>query len=111
MRPVLFYLGDLPIPSFWAMSFLAFFVGLLVIRRQIVERGYDVLRAYDLVLWAYVGGWIGARLFIIPTGLEYFLADPFAFLFSSSGWVWYGGVVRRGRGVLLWGRVAAPALA
>lgn len=122
MRPVLFYLGDLPIPSFWAMSFLAFFVGLLVIRRQIVERGYDVRLAYDLVLWAYVGGWIGARLFIIPTGLEYFLADPFAFLFSSSGWVWYGGLIGGAVAVLLWahfaglplltaGDITAPALA
>jgi phosphatidylglycerol:prolipoprotein diacylglycerol transferase len=41
----------------------------------------------------YVGGWIGARLFLIPTGWQYLVEDPFAFLFSSSGWVWYGGVV------------------
>ena len=78
MRPVLFYIGDIAIPSFWAMAFLGFFVGLLVIRRDIVERGYDVRLAYDLVLWAYVGGWIGARLFVIPTGWNYFVEDPIA---------------------------------
>src|SRR4030095_10246212 len=96
MRPVLFHLGDLPIPSFWAMSLLAFCVGLLVIRRDVVERGYDVRIAYDLVLWAYVGGWIGARLFVIPSGWSYFVEDPIAFLLSSSGWVWDRGPLPRG---------------
>jgi phosphatidylglycerol:prolipoprotein diacylglycerol transferase len=122
MRPVLFHLGDIAIPSFWAMAFLAFFIGLLVIRRDIVERGYDVRLAYDMVLWAYVGGWIGARLFVIPTGWTYFVEDPIAFLFSSSGWVWYGGLIGGAAGVLGWARsagmpaavagdVMAPALA
>jgi phosphatidylglycerol---prolipoprotein diacylglyceryl transferase len=110
MRPVLFTLGDIAIPSFWAMAFLAFFVGLLVIRRDIVERGYDVRLAYDMVLWAYVGGWIGARLFVIPTGWSYFVEDPIVFLLSSSGWVWYGGLVGGAVGVLwLARRVGMPA--
>ena len=111
MRPVLFHLGDLAIPSFWAMAFLGFFVGLLVVRRGVVERGYDVRVAYDLVLWAYVGGWIGARLFVIPSGWNYFVEDPFGFLFSSSGWVWYGGVVGGTVAVLWWARRAGIPLA
>jgi phosphatidylglycerol:prolipoprotein diacylglycerol transferase len=122
MRPVLFYIADIAIPSFWAMAFLGFFVALLVIRREMIERGYDVRYAYDFVLWAYVGGWIGARLFVIPAGWNYFVADPIGFLLSSSGWVWYGGVVGGAVGVLWWARtvgipaavagdIAAPALA
>ena len=54
--------------------------------------------AYDMVLWAYVGGWVGARLFVIPAGWNYFVDDPIAFLLSGSGWVWYGGLDRRRRG-------------
>ncbi len=122
MRPVLFHLGAIPIPSFWAMAFLGFFVGLLVVRRGVVERGYDLRFAYDLVLWAYVGGWIGARLFVIPSGWNYFVEDPLAFLLSSSGWVWYGGVIGGAVAVLWWahrvgmplavaGDIMAPALA
>ena len=123
MRPVLFHIGDIAIPSFWAMAFLGFFVGLLVVRRDMIERGYDVRYAYDMVLWAYVGGWVGARLFVIPTGWNYFVEDPIAFLLSSSGWVWYGGVDRRRRrGAVLGAQrvgipvavvadIAAPALA
>ena len=29
MRPVLFHLGDIAVPSFWAMSFLGFLAALL----------------------------------------------------------------------------------
>jgi len=122
MRPVLFHLGDLAIPSFWVMAFLGFFIGLLVVRRGVVERGYDERMAYDMVLWAYVGGWVGARLFVIPTGWTYFVEDPIAFLLSSSGWVWYGGVIGGTVAVLWWARsvrmplaiaadIMAPALA
>jgi phosphatidylglycerol:prolipoprotein diacylglycerol transferase len=111
MRPILFSLGDLPVPSFWAMAFLAFFVGLLLLRREVVERGYDVRYAYDLVLWAYVGGWAGARLFVIPTGWNYFVEDPVLFLTSSSGWVWYGGLIGGAVAVLAWARsVGMPLL-
>jgi phosphatidylglycerol:prolipoprotein diacylglycerol transferase len=122
MRPVLFHIGEIAIPSFWMMAFLGFFVGLLVVRRAVLERGYDVRAAYDMVLWAYVGGWIGARLFVIPSGWNYFVEDPIAFLLSSSGWVWYGGVVGGTVAVLGWahstgmplavaGDIMAPALA
>ena len=122
MRPILFHLGAIAIPSFWAMAFLAFFVALLVIRRDMHERGMPERQAYDMVLWAYIGGWVGARLFVIPTGWQYFVEAPVAFLLSGSGWVWYGGVIGGAVAVLVWARrvgipglviadVAAPALA
>lgn len=122
MRPVLFHIADIAIPSFWAMAFLGFFAAFLVIRRDLVERGYDVRDAYDMVLWAYIGGWVGARLFVIPAGWNYFVEDPIAFLLSGSGWVWYGGLIGGAVAVLSWARrvgipalviadVAAPALA
>lgn len=111
MRPILFHFGDIPIPSFWAMAFLGFFAALLVVRRDVTERGYDVRYAYDMILWAYVGGWVGARLFVIPAGWQYFVDDPIAFLLSGSGWVWYGGVVGGAVAVLWWARgVGMPAL-
>jgi len=103
MRPILFSLGELAIPSFWAAAFTGFFLAFLVLRSDVVRRGYDVDLAYDLTLYAYVGGWVGARLFLIPTGWQYFTENPISFLLSSSGWVWYGG--------LLGGVVAAWILA
>ena len=122
MRPILFHLGELPIPAFWTMALLGFVAAFFVVRADVLRRGYDVTLAYDMVLYAYIGGWVGARLFIIPTAWEYFVRDPIGILFSGSGWVWYGGVVGGGLAILLLARqrglpmrvlgdIAAPALA
>jgi phosphatidylglycerol---prolipoprotein diacylglyceryl transferase len=122
MRPVLFHIGDFAVPSFWVMAFLGFFFAFLVLRSEFGRRSYDDRLAYDVTLWAYIGGWIGARLFIIPTGWDYFVENPIAFLLSSSGWVWYGGVIGGAVAVTVWARrvrfplpvladIVAPALA
>lgn len=122
MRPVLFEFGDIAIPSFWAMAFLGFVLAFVVVRADLIRRGKPVVVAYDLILYAYVGGWVGARLFLIPTGWEYFRDDPLAFLLSGSGWVWYGGVIGGALAVYLMCRrhqlsllevadIAAPGLA
>lgn len=122
MRPILFRLGDFAVPSFWVMAFLGFFAAFLVVRSEIRRGGHDERYAYDIILYAYIGGWVGARLFIIPTGWVYFVEDPIAFLLSSSGWVWYGGLVGGATALCLWARheqfslavvadMAAPALA
>ena len=56
-------------------------------------RGTTSGAAYDLILWAYVGGFIGARLFLIVTAWDQFQRDPFELLLSGSGWVWQGGLI------------------
>lgn len=122
MRPVLFHIGDLAVSSFWTMAFLGFAVALGLAWFDLRRRGHDPGLAWDMTLWAYVGGWVGARLFLIPEAWSYFVEDPIAFLLSGSGWVWYGGVVGGAVAVSLWARrqglpllevgdVAAPALA
>lgn len=122
MRPTLFHLGDIPVGSFWVMAFLGFLVAFLVVRSEVLRRGLPAVLAYDITLAAYVGGWIGARLFMIPTGWDLFVDDPVGFLLSSSGWVWYGGAIGGAIGVILLGArrgvptlvlsdICAPALA
>lgn len=102
MLPTLFTLFGVPVSSFWTMVFLGFFASFLVVRAELRRHDYDPRLAYDIVLWAYVGGWTGARLFVIPAGWQYFVEDPVSFLLSSSGWVWYGGLFGGTAGVLLW---------
>src|SRR5262249_50280027 len=122
MRPILFHIGDIAVPSFWTMAFLAFLLGFFAIRAEVARRRLDPRFAYDITLWAYVGGWGGARLFIIPTRWKYFGEDPIGFLTASSGWVWYGGLIGGAAAVLIWARserlpalvvadIVAPALA
>ena len=121
MRPILLHLGELAVPSFWAAAFTGFLVAFLLLRSDVVRRGYEVDLAYDLTLYAYIGGWVGARLFLIPTGWQYFTQDPVSFLLSSSGWVWYGGLIggvvaawvlahQRHISLLVLADIAAPAL-
>src|SRR5574337_349734 len=93
MWPVLFHIGAVSVPSFWVAALLGFFVAFLAVRSDVVRRGYDADLAYDMFLYSYVGGWVGARLLLIPGNWAAFRADPIAFLLSSSGWVWYGGLI------------------
>lgn len=122
MRPILFHVGGTAVPSFWVTAFVGFLAAFFVVRNDIRRRGYDVELAYDMTLYAYVGGWVGARLFLIPTAWDIFRQDPIGFLLSSSGWVWYGGLIggtiavwllarQRKLPLLLFADIIAPALA
>jgi len=122
MRPVLFHIGDLAVSSFWTTALSGFLIAFLVVRRDCLRRGFGLDLAYDIVLYAYVGGWIGARLFLIPTAWDIFVSNPIGFLLSGSGWVWYGGIIggglamtrlakQRQLSMLTLGDIASPALA
>lgn len=122
MRPVLFHIGDIAVSSFWTTAFAGFVVAFLVVRRECLRRGYGMDLPYDMVLYAYIGGWVGARLFLIPTAWDIFVSNPIGFLLSGSGWVWYGGIIggglamtrvakQRRISMLELADVAAPALA
>ncbi len=93
MYPVLFELFGIPIEAFWVTVFLGFLAALFVVRAELIRQGHDGTAAYDLILWAYIGGFVGARLFMIVTAWPDFQRDPLGLLFSGSGWVWQGGVV------------------
>lgn len=122
MRPILFHVGETGIPSFWVAAFAGFFAAFVVVRSEVLRRGHSVDLAYDMILYAYVGGWLGARLFLIPSAWDLVVEDPLGFLLSGSGWVWYGGVIGGGLAMLSVARryslsllyladIAAPALA
>ena len=93
MYPVLFRIGTFEVQSFWVTVVLGFSAAWVAMRAELQRIGRRPELAYDLLLWAYIGGFIGARLFLIVTAWDVFVKDPFAFLFSGSGWVWQGGVL------------------
>ena len=93
MYPVLFDFFGFPIDAFWTTVFLGFLAALFVARSELKRQGHEPGAAYDLILWSYVGGFVGARLFLIVTEWEKFQADPLGLLFSGSGWVWQGGLI------------------
>ena len=93
MYPILFTVFGIPIDAFWASVATGFLVALWVVRSELRRQGHDPGAAYDLILWSYVGGFVGARLFLIVTAWEQFQQDPWGLLFGGSGWVWQGGVI------------------
>ncbi len=93
MIPVLIQLGPFTIYSFGAMMALGFLVSGYVVSLGMADKGLDPEDAWSLVLWAAVGGIIGARLLAILADWQTFLVHPWSTLLSGSGFVWYGGLI------------------
>lgn len=93
MYPVLFSLGPFTIYSYGVMMAIAFLTGSWVLGKELQRQGKDVNLASTLVLWAAVGGLIGARLLFIAEQWQVFLTNPWPFLYSGSGFTWYGGLI------------------
>ena len=92
MFPVLLKLGPITIYSFGAMMALAFLAAANVLARELGRRGYDPEFASKFVVWAAVGGLVGARIWSIFNDWHEFLQHPLHILLSGSGLVYYGGL-------------------
>lgn len=93
MYPVLFKIGPLSIYSlglFWALGALA---AVWILRLELKRYGYDREVAGSAVFAAAIAGLLGARLLFILEEWENFTRVPFAFIFSGSGFSWYGGLI------------------
>ena len=111
-----------PIYSFGLMMAIAFMAASAITGSELNRKGYDGEAASNLVVWAAVGGILGARLWNIAEDWTKFTSDPMGSLFSGSGFTFYGGLfggiiaVRYGmmRNNLPWGPTAdsaAPGIA
>ena len=95
MYPTIFDFGTLPGPiplpiavhSYGLMLALAFLTSMFIVQRELARRKLDPEFASSVILWIAVGGIIGAKLYSVV------LTGDLASLFSSSGLVWYGGLM------------------
>jgi phosphatidylglycerol:prolipoprotein diacylglycerol transferase len=92
MYPVLIRLGPLTIYSYGTMMAVAFLTAAYLTGRELERRGYSAELASRLVVWAAVGGLVGARAWSVANDIESFLQRPFHTLFGGAGFVWYGGL-------------------
>src|SRR5262249_50306956 len=72
---------------------LGFIAGAWVLGLELRRRGEDPDLASTFVLWAAVGGLIGARVLFLVEEWRAFLDNPWPLLFTGSGFVWYGGLI------------------
>jgi len=93
MYPVILNLGPLTIYSYGLMMAIAFLTAGYLTTQEMNRKGLKSELASSMVLWAAVGGLVGARLFEIFNDWNGFLADPIHFLISGSGFVFYGGLI------------------
>jgi prolipoprotein diacylglyceryltransferase len=62
--------------SFWVMVFLGFGASTMVTRAEFRRRAWIPASPTILILYAYVGGLVGARLFLVFSHWDRFVEDP-----------------------------------
>ena len=93
MYPILLRLGPITIYSYGLMMAIAFLAAGYLTGKELTRKGFDGELASSMVLWAAIGGLVGARLLAIVDDWSGFLADPLHSIFSGSGFVFYGGLI------------------
>lgn len=94
MRPVLLQFGDFKLYSFGLMAALAMIVpGLVLVRPLIRRRGATADFAYELIVAAAIGGFVGARIYYLIENYAAIKADFWGTAFGGIGFVWYGGLI------------------
>jgi phosphatidylglycerol:prolipoprotein diacylglycerol transferase len=122
MIPDVLHIGPIPIHLFGIFLALGFLAASHVLGLELGRKGWNPAHANSVILWAAVGGLVGARLWLVLEGWSDFVRAPAEFLLTGGGFVWYGGLVggalaltlyfrRHGIPWLLGADAAAPALA
>jgi phosphatidylglycerol:prolipoprotein diacylglycerol transferase len=101
MYPVLLQLGPITIYSYGVMMALGFLAAGWILGKEFQRQGKDPNLSSSLVLWAAIGGLVGARLLFLLEEWRAFVADPWPLLFTGAGFTWYGGLIG-GVGAVTW---------
>ncbi len=94
MIPDLFSIGPFTLHSFGLLVALALIVSAYFLSLDLASRGRNPALAWEIAIAAGVGGLVGARV-------DYLIQNGGGSLFSSTGLVWYGGVIGGALGVWL----------
>ncbi len=98
MQPEI-HLGPITLQTFGIMFALAFLAAGAILARRLQEWGKPTDWAYELILFALVGGLVGARGYWLVQNGE---SLSFGNVLGGSGLIWYGGLAGGIVAVLLW---------
>jgi len=93
MHPILFRVGPITIYTYGLFIFLGILVAYLITLREAKKEGIRKEIFSSLVFWILIFSFLGARIFYIFINFKDFLKTPFEFIFSRSGFVFYGGII------------------
>ena len=91
MIPILFKIGPITIYSYGLMMALGFIAADLLLVVECRRRKLTTDFAPSIVVWGAIGGLAGARLWDVCNKFSVYAQHPLSIIFSSSGFVWYGG--------------------
>ena len=97
-------LGPLTLQTFGLCLALAFLACGVLVGQRLRELGKPVDWAYEVVLAAFAGGIVGARIDYLLQNSAAFEADPVGATFGGTRLVFFGGLVGGIGGVALWAR-------
>ena len=87
MYPTLIKFGSFEITTFGLMMFIAFVVAGWILSRQFGRYGLSDELASSMVMYAAIGGIVGAKIYYA------ILFHDWHLLFDRAGLVWYGGLI------------------
>ena len=87
MYPTLIKIGSFEITTFGLMMLIAFLTAGWVLAKQFRKYGLSDELASSMVMYAAIGGIVGAKIYYA------ILFRDWALLFSRAGLVWYGGLI------------------
>jgi phosphatidylglycerol---prolipoprotein diacylglyceryl transferase len=95
MWPFLVQTDGFYLPTYIVVNSLVFSFGTVWIYRRALKRGFNVNAVLDILLFAMLGCFAGARLaHVLVERPDYYLANPMAvFKFWQGGFVYYGGMI------------------
>jgi len=99
MYPVLFKIGPITVFSktfhiniytYGFFIFLGILAGLIFTLKECKRAGLPKDKIVDLIFWSILAGFLSSRILYIIVNWKYFAAEPFTFILSGSGFVFYG---------------------
>ncbi len=91
MHPVLFHIGGFAVPTFGVLVLTGIFIGIFLQKREAARLGYDPRKVEELALITILLSFAGARGMYVLQNLDATARDPRG-IFSSGGYVLYGGL-------------------
>ena len=93
MHNILFKIGPFTLYSYGFFVFLGVLSGYLFVLKEAKKQKIKAEIISDIVFYALLGGFFGARFVYIIVEWPQFLKHPLSVIFSRSGFVFYGGLI------------------
>ncbi len=93
MKNELFKIGSVTIHGYGLMIALGIITAYIVLEQRVKRKGKNADTAFDLAMWAAIGGALGAKLLYYIVEIRSIIENPRILLNITNGFVVYGGII------------------